>query len=231
MVFHIYVSLPKGIQSLGTYRDLKLYIPCSSGWGFKTYLFLDHSLPPNKIYFSFSWHFRVNVFDISTCTNAHERWSAGNRGCTLQSFYSRRFCVCGQDSWCFFSGAVSFTVVAIFGWLSAQGNYPWISSLPPDEQSITIEFDKDKEEKEHTINAILPALGLSQPNFSLGSICYPLSTPWNRTTPPIRFVAILRDVVRTFAVDHGIADFDLGTSLRSELNQLFLHILVPKSSP
>ena len=131
----------------------------------------------------------------------------------------------------FFSCAVSFTVVAIFAWLSAQGNYPWISSLPPDEQSITIEFDKDKEEKEHTINAILPALGLSQPNFSLGSICYPLSTPWNRTTPPIRFVAILRDVVRTFAVDYGIADFDLGTSLRSELNQLFLHILVPKSSP
>jgi hypothetical protein len=131
----------------------------------------------------------------------------------------------------FFSGAVSFTVVAIFAWLSTQGNYPWISSLPPDEQSITIEFDKDKEEKEHTINAILPALGLSQPNFSLGSICYPLSTPWNRTTPPIRFVAILRDVVRTFAVDYGIADFDLGTSFRSELNHLFLHILVPKSSP
>ena len=47
----------------------------------------------------------------------------------------------------FFSGAVSFTVVAIFAWLSAQGNYPWISSLPPDEQSITIEFDKDKEEE------------------------------------------------------------------------------------
>lgn len=73
------------------------------------------------------------------------------------------------------SCAVSFTAVAIFAWLSARGNYPWISFLPPDEQSITIEFDK--EEKEHTINAILPALGLSQPNFSLGSICYTLCRP------------------------------------------------------
>ena len=61
------------------------------------------------------------------------------------------------------SCAVSFTVVAIFAWLSARGNYPWISSLPPDEQSITIEFDK--EEKEHTINAILPALGQSREHF------------------------------------------------------------------